>query len=180
MPESLALLNVYEVESEHGPASLLCFLDPVLAGAKGIDARSVVGEYVADEAGFDPDAFRINPAFVEAVTGYMNDEASASGGIAEQARDVTSGWLYVIDPRDRTPEGTEPDPKNVLGCVRGGRLGSGRPGLVPVQRQSCHVRPRARHVGPALRSGVLRLAARALIHASPPTSQPVLHAAWKL
>jgi hypothetical protein len=115
--ESLALLNIYEVESEHGPASLLCFLDPVLAGAKGIETRSVVGEYVArGDEGFDPDAFRVNPAFVEALTGYMNEEAAASGGIAEQARDVTSGWLYVIDPRDRTPEGTEPDPANVLGA----------------------------------------------------------------
>jgi hypothetical protein len=116
MTESLALLNVYEVESEHGPASLLCFLDPVLAGAKGIEARSVIGEYVAGEEGFDPDAFHVNPAFVEALTGYMNDEASGSGGIIEQARGVTGGWLYVIDPRDRTPEGTEPDTANVLGA----------------------------------------------------------------
>ncbi len=114
--ESLALLNIYEVESEHGPASVLCFLDPVLAGAKGIEPRSIVGEYVGGEAGFDADAFRVNPAFVEAVTGYMNEEAAASGGIADQAREVTSGWLYVIDPRDRTPEGTEPEPANVLGA----------------------------------------------------------------
>ena len=51
MAESLALLNIYEVESEHGPTSLLCFLDPILAGAKGIEGRSVVGEYVAGARG---------------------------------------------------------------------------------------------------------------------------------
>ncbi len=117
MAESLALLNIYEVESEHGPASLLCFLDPVLAGAKGIERRSIVGEYVAGADGeFDPDSFRVNPGFVEALTGYMNDEASGSSGIIEQSRGVTSGWLYILDPRDRTPGGTEPDTANVLGA----------------------------------------------------------------
>jgi hypothetical protein len=115
--ESLALLNVYEIDTDRGPASYLGFLDPVLAGAKGIEARAVVGEYTRGEGDvFDPDAFRVNPAFVEAVTGYMNEEAGATAAIAAQARSVESGWLYVIDPRDRTPDGEEPPPANVLGA----------------------------------------------------------------
>ena len=117
MPESLALLNIYEVESEHGPASLLCFLDPVLAGAKGIEVRSVVGDHVTDAGGdFDADAFRVNPAFVEALTGYMNEETAASEAIASQARAIRSDWLYLVDPRDRTDPEDEPPQSNVLGA----------------------------------------------------------------
>lgn len=117
MAESLALLNLYEVETERGPASLLCFLDPVLAGSKGIDPRSVVGEYVARGGeGFDAEAFRVNPAFVEALTGFMNEEAAASEGIVAQAKEVSSGWLYVIDPRDRSGPAAEPPAANVLGA----------------------------------------------------------------
>lgn len=116
MGESLALLNVYEVESEHGPVSLLCFLDPVLAGAKGIEPAAIVGEYVArDDEGFDADRFRVQPAFVEALTGFMNEEAARSEGIVNQARTLSSGWLYVIDPRDRSGD-AEPPPSNVLGA----------------------------------------------------------------
>ncbi len=117
MAESLALLNVYEVETEHGLASLLCFLDPVLAGAKGIEPRSIVGEYVAREGeGFDADGFRVHPAFVEALTGFMNEEAAGTEAIAGQARALSSGWLYVIDPRDRSADGAEPATANVLGA----------------------------------------------------------------
>ena len=117
MAESLALLNLYEIETEQGPTSLLCFLDPVLAGAKGIDARSVVGEYVTrEEEGFDPEGFRVNPAFVEALTDFMNEETADTEGIAAQARENISGWLYVLDPRDRSEQGTEPPPANVLGA----------------------------------------------------------------
>ena len=117
MAESLALLNVYEVETDKGTTALLCFLDPVLAGAKGIDGRSVVGEYVAREGeGFNPEGFRVNPTFVEALTGFMNEETAETEGIAAQAREITSGWLYVLDPRDRSDPGAEPHPANVLGA----------------------------------------------------------------
>ena len=46
----------------------------------------------------------------------MNEETAASGGIVAQAREITSGWLYVIDPRDRTDPAAEPPTANVLGA----------------------------------------------------------------
>jgi hypothetical protein len=115
--DPLPLLNVYEVETDHGPTSFVCFLDPVLAGAKGIDPRAVVGEYTTQAGeGFDAGTFRVNPTFVEALTGYMNDQPARSDAIAEQARGITSGWLYVLDPRDHSPADAEPPPVNVLGA----------------------------------------------------------------
>ena len=117
MAEPLPLLNIYDLETEDGTVSILCFLDPVLAGAKGIDARSVVGDYVTDPGGdFDAEAFRVNPGFVESLTGFMNEETAASEAIAGQARAIRSDWLYVVDPRDRTAPDDEPPPSNVLGA----------------------------------------------------------------
>ena len=113
MSETMQLLNVYEVETPDGRASLLCFLDPVLAGARGIDPRAVVGPY-DDE--FDPDRFQVNAAFVEAFTGYMNEEAAESTEVVEGAKSLASGWLYVIDPRDFGNDDAEPPTSNVLGA----------------------------------------------------------------
>jgi hypothetical protein len=117
MAEPLPLLNIYDLETDDGSVSILCFLDPVLAGAKGIDARSVVGDYVANGEGeFDAEAFHVNPGFVEALTGFMNEETAASEAIESQARAIRSDWLYVVDPRDRTDPEDEPPASNVLGA----------------------------------------------------------------
>ena len=37
----LPLLNIYEVQVEGGTRSLVGFLDPVLAGARGLDSRAI-------------------------------------------------------------------------------------------------------------------------------------------
>ena len=201
MAESLALLNVYEVETEHGPASLLCFLDPVLAGAKGIEPRSIVGEYVTGEGGgFDPDGFRVHPAFVEALTGFMNEEAAETADVAGRARTLASGWLYVLDPRDRSGDGAEPPTANVLGAFAVDDDGQVVPGSF--QYNANHKMFDAEHGT----SGVLfdrsfydwfprfagfPLCGRPLwgpvrrrrpqrTYGRPPTSQPMLQAAWKL
>ena len=45
-PQALPLLNVFEVADEPDGVTrhLLAFIEPVLAGSSGIDARSIVGE----------------------------------------------------------------------------------------------------------------------------------------
>ena len=162
MADPLPLLNIYDLETDQGPVSLLCFLDPVLAGAKGIDERSVVGNYVTrggDE--FDPDAFRVNPAFVEALTGFMNEETAESEAIAGQARAIRSDWLYLVDPRDRTDPEAEPPPSNVLGAFAVDDAGQVVPGSF---QYNANHRMFDREFGigrPALRPRLLRLATRA-------------------
>jgi len=117
MADTLPLLNVYEIESDRGKTSYLCFLDPVLAGARGIEPASVLGRYATDKRGdFDVDGFEVNPAFVESLTGYMNEVTATKGEIVEQARALASGWLYVIDPRDTTGAEAEPPAANLLGA----------------------------------------------------------------
>jgi hypothetical protein len=129
MADSPPLLNVYDAEIERGPVSLICFLDPVLAGARGIDGRAVVGEYVKDANGeFDLDAFRVNPGFVESLTGYMNEEAAGSDEVVEQARAFADGLLYIIDPRDQTASPEEPPASNVIGAFAVDEAGNVVPG----------------------------------------------------
>jgi len=101
---SLPLLSVYEVENDGVRTHLICFLDPVLAGSKGIESRCTVGTFVPDENGeFDPETFQSNPDFIESLTRYMNEVAvstfDASGGLEP------GSWLEVIDPR--VPHGEE-------------------------------------------------------------------------
>src|SRR5690349_16378736 len=97
---SPTMLNVYEVEIEGRTRQLLCFLDPDRARATGIDPRAVVGELTADAGDeFDPDSIALNPGFVEAFTGYMNDAAFRSPDLDREATRHANGWLYVLDPR---------------------------------------------------------------------------------
>jgi len=117
MAEPMQILNVFDVETEDGTKSLLCFLDPVIAGIKGINPRSIIGLYGAAEGeDFNPDGFEVNPAFIEAITGYMNEEAAGSDAIIEQAKTLPQGWLYIIDPRDPNEGQDDPPASNLLGA----------------------------------------------------------------
>ena len=49
--QELSLLNVFEVEHEGAIRHLICFIDPVLAGACGIDGRAVIGEFTPETRG---------------------------------------------------------------------------------------------------------------------------------
>ena len=119
----IPFLHVYEVggdaESGVAPDSLLCFLDPMLAGARGIEPRSIVARLnPAIPGGIDPDSLVPNPAFVEAITGYMNSVAATSPRIVAQAATTVSDWLYVLDPLavEETSEDSEPSTRELLGA----------------------------------------------------------------
>ena len=79
MPQSnLSLLNVFQVVVDGVHHHLVCFLDPVLAGTRGIDARSIVGEFTPGPDGaFDLATFQPNPEFIAAFTQYMNEKGAA-------------------------------------------------------------------------------------------------------
>lgn len=114
---TLSLLNVFDVETETGVRRLIAFVDPVRAGAEGIATRTIVGEIDPQGNGdFDTTAFEPNPEFIGAVVDFMNAEPSRSSEIAEQARSIPSQWLYVIDPRNRTPGDGDPPTSDVIGC----------------------------------------------------------------
>lgn len=118
MPDAdLSLLNIYEVDTEDGPRHLIGFLDPVLAGSVGILSGAMVGEFTPDESGdFDPETFLLNPDFIEAVTAFMNEEPSRITTLSEGAKEIPGQWLYVVDPRNRTPPDEDPPAEDILGA----------------------------------------------------------------
>lgn len=97
------LLNIYEVEDpEGGPRFLICFLEPVLAGLKGIDHRAVVGDFTPKPDGdFDPATFQLNPDFAITFAEYINSEALDSDELREQAMENPGVELFLMDPRFR-------------------------------------------------------------------------------
>lgn len=147
----LSLLNVFEVETDGGVRQFLGFLDSVVAGARGIPTRRIVGECtLTPDGAFDAGRFAVNPEFVAALTDYMNAEASRSPEIVEQARAAPSQWLYVIDRRNDTPGEQDPPAWDILGCFAVDDAGQVVPNSFQYNREH-------RMIGPDSRaSGVLR------------------------
>ena len=115
--QPLSLLNVFEVETDGQNRHLICFLDPVLAGSVGIDARSVIGEFDPDEDGeFDRNSFIVNTTFIEALTDYMNERTSWLPSIVEEATRNPSEWLYLLDPRFAHDSDEPAPPEDLVGA----------------------------------------------------------------
>jgi hypothetical protein len=113
---ALPLLNVFEVVTDGVSRHLVCFLDPVLAGARGIDGREIVGEFrPGPNREFDPATFVANPGFIEALTRYMNDEVASTDALRAEAGRYSGGTIHVLDPRSRAAQGEEPSADDVLG-----------------------------------------------------------------
>ena len=139
--QPLSLLNVFEVRVDDQTRHVLCFLDPVLAGARGIDPRWVIGEIALDPEGeFDTSRLTLNPEFVRSVTAYMNDEAAGSAELIGQAAARRSQWLYVLDPRYRGPTEEAPG-SEILGCFAVDEAGQIAPGSFQYNKQHVWFEP---------------------------------------
>ena len=116
MSDVLSLLNLYEIDDDGSTRHIVCLLEPVRAGAVGIDARTIVGGYdPGPDRGFDLQSFRPNPGFAAAFTDYMNAVASHAPELIAQAAAQPGLWLYLVDPRAPDPAGEVP-PGDVVGC----------------------------------------------------------------
>jgi hypothetical protein len=113
---SLSLLNVFEVELEGSVRHLLCFIDPVLAGARGIDGRSILGEFTPGPDGeLDPGSLQVNPQFIEAFEQFMNEEADRAPELSDEARNHPGDRLYLIDSRHPGDPHADPPASEVIG-----------------------------------------------------------------
>lgn len=111
------IVNVFEVELEGEPAHLVCFLEHDLAMERGIEPRSIVGEFEpGPDHEFDAETFQLNPDFVDVFTEYMNLEAARDPELIQQARDNGGRWLFVLDPRFEGSTDTEPPMGELLGA----------------------------------------------------------------
>ena len=54
--------------------------------------------------------------FLAAFTDFMNGEPCQSAEVVAQALTVPSDWLYILDPRNDSPDDTDPPTPDVVGC----------------------------------------------------------------
>jgi hypothetical protein len=124
--QTLPLLNAFEVNLEGKVRHLIGLIDPVLAGARGIDGRAVVGEFTPGPDGdFDPNTFLVNPHFIAALEQYMNEKSARFSRFVESGGgsgggDESDGRLEVLDGRSQRGGGgsetpAEPSATEVLG-----------------------------------------------------------------
>ena len=116
-PESsLSLLNVFDVLEGDVHHHLICFLDPVLAGARGINSRAIIGEYKpGPDQEFDVESFVLNTEFLEALVEYMNETMAVSPELVFEASRQAGEMLFIIDPRSHDLGDREPSTTEVLG-----------------------------------------------------------------
>jgi hypothetical protein len=115
--DEMSLLNVFDVETDEGMRRMVGFVDPSRVSEDGIPTRSVVGAFTPmpnDE--FDPETFVANPEFLAAFAEFMDLETRLSEEIVRQAEAIPGKWLYIVDPRNTTPEEEDPPQSDVIGC----------------------------------------------------------------
>jgi hypothetical protein len=140
----LSLLNVFDVKTESGPRRFLCFVDPVIAGARGIDPRAIVGEFPPRlEHAHDPAQLTPNPGFIQTFILYMNEAAATTRGLADRASRSAGQALYVVDPRVSSSLAGEPPPQDVLGAFDVANDGTIVPGSFAYNQQHRWFDPRS-------------------------------------
>ena len=111
-----SLINMFEVQMGGKSRHLVCFIEPVLADARGIDGRAVLGEFTPGPGGeFDARSFQANPQFVEAFQRFMNEEVAGSPELAEEARRNPGGRLHIVDARHQQNPGGSPPATELIG-----------------------------------------------------------------
>jgi len=111
-----SLINMFEVEMGGASRHLICFIDPALAGARGIDGRAVLGEYTPGPGGeFDARSFQANPQFIAAFQQFMNEEVAQSAELANEARNNPGGRLHIVDARHQANPGGAPAASELIG-----------------------------------------------------------------
>jgi hypothetical protein len=116
MADPLSLINVFEVERDGAIQHLIGFIDPVLAGARGIDARAILGEFTPGaDGGFDARTFRANPQFNAGFEQFMNEVAARSDELMNEARKHPGGRLNIVDGRHRGAPYGDPPTAELIG-----------------------------------------------------------------
>ena len=111
-----SLINMFEVQMGGAIRHLVCFIDPVLATARGIDGSAVLGEYTPGPGGaFDPQTFQPNPQFIAAFQRFMNEQVAGSPELASEARKNPGGRLHIVDARHQANPDGEPPASELIG-----------------------------------------------------------------
>jgi hypothetical protein len=116
---------VYRVSVEGEMRDYASILPPETARRAGLPGAAIVGAFTErrPDGGVVMDSFSANPAFLELLNAVVGRHGPDEPALAEEARRLGSGYVYVID--GRTPDPSAPmRAEDVIGAfqVRDGEV----------------------------------------------------------
>ena len=111
---------VFRAETDQGERDYITLLPPEITTQYGVPAAAIVGTLAlplnANEP-ISPDHFEANPAFGNFLHEVLGREMPKQTGVQAEAQRVINGWVYLIDQRTPTPDGSVPA-VDVLGKIQ--------------------------------------------------------------
>jgi hypothetical protein len=101
-------IEIFRVNTPEGLKEYASLLPMQEAFAQGIAPEAIVGEFtepISPDVPIPLNAFVRNSLFVELMHRVIAREAPKLKSFQAQAKKQNNGWLYVIDQRNRNPEG---------------------------------------------------------------------------
>lgn len=86
-------------------------------------SEAIVGELTGDEDRLDPDHFTPNLAFLKFLHWVLARHGASSPGFIAEAARQKDGYVYIIDNRTSTPDGSVP-PEDIIGAFE---IADGKP-----------------------------------------------------
>ena len=114
--------NVYVsvVDTPEGTRHLVTVLPPAPAFRKGIPSKAIVGTLrrpVPPGRSIEPGNFVRNPVFHRFLHEVISKHAPQQAGFQQQARQMGSGYIYVLDGRTGDASGDVP-PHDIFGALQ--------------------------------------------------------------
>jgi hypothetical protein len=102
---------VYHVVTPEGTKHYVALLPPSEIVSRGLPAEAIVGVLLRplrEGERITPEVFARNRAFVEFLHGTIARRGPSLPGLIAAAKQQWKGWVYIIDQRTRTPDGSVP------------------------------------------------------------------------
>ncbi|MCA9178123.1 MAG: hypothetical protein KDB14_26850 [Planctomycetales bacterium] len=82
----------------------------------GLPSEAIMGEFTNGLEELTPDAFTQNPLFIKFLAFVIGKHATECPGLIAEAQRQQNGFVYILDKRTPTPDGTVP-PEDIIGGV---------------------------------------------------------------
>jgi hypothetical protein len=128
----MAQFNVYRVRLPERPeefVDVVSLLPPEVCGNHGLAGEVIAGfctRLMQQGEKISAETFRPNRPFIDLLHEVIANAAPADPALQAAARQQQTGWVYILDARTPTPQGTVP-PHDIMGAfeVRNGAIVAG-------------------------------------------------------
>lgn len=119
-------MNICRVDTPDGPKDYVTCLSHEHVFEHGLQPEAIVGVLVrplVNGEQINPDNFARNRVFVDFMHSVIARRGPERPGFIAEAKRQGEGWLYVVDQRTPTPQGSVP-PEDIVGVfeIRNGQV----------------------------------------------------------